>query len=393
VGNSLTGEQSRTWTLRLRWPYVRRVLRATAAARGLPEAVTEDLQGAMEEVFKSVFPPITEDTLAGVLSNTISGRICNFLDFQGGGYTVDGACASGMIAVATAASALAHGELDFALAGGVDMGLDAIELVGFAKVGALTRDDMTVYDKRGSGFLPGEGCGFVALKRLEDARAARDDVYAVIRGWGISSDGRGAVTAPRADSQSLMLRRAYERAGFSPRELAFVEGHGTATVAGDKAELEGIQLAIDAFGEAPPRSLGMTSAKSLIGHTKAASGLLGLIKTVMAVNRRVVPPTAACREPNPVFVRTAHALYPVRRGEARDPSDRIRAGASAMGFGGINCHVALESADPPSAKLEPGWTSDACSRRARRRSCSSSPPTRWTCSQRACASSFRSPRG
>ena len=194
VGNSLTGEESRAWIMRLRWPYVRRALRASAAARGVPSTVASELEDAMEEVYKSPFPPVNEDTLAGVLSNTIPGRICNFLDFQGGGYTLDGACASGMIAVATAANALSHGELDFALAGAVDMSLDAIELVGFAKVGALTRDDMTVYDRRGSGFLPGEGCGFVALKRLADARADGDSVYAVIRGWGISSDGRGGVT-------------------------------------------------------------------------------------------------------------------------------------------------------------------------------------------------------
>ena len=353
VGNSLTGEQSRTWTMRLRWPYVRRALRTAAASRGLQGDVVGELESSMEEVFKSVFPPVTEDTLAGVLSNTIPGRICNFLDFQGGGYTVDGACASGMIAVATAANGLANGELDFALAGGVDMSLDAIELIGFAKVGALTRDDITVYDRRGSGFLPGEGCGFVALKRLDDARRDGDDVYAVIRGWGISSDGRGGLTAPRADSQSKMLIRAYERAGYSPHELTFVEGHGTATVAGDKAELEGIQQALEAFGSPPARSVGMTSAKSLIGHTKAASGLLGFIKTVMAVNRRVVPPTAACRDPNPVFVSSARALYPIRRGEVRDPSEAIRAGVSAMGFGGINCHVTLESGDAPSPKLEP----------------------------------------
>lgn len=353
VGNSLTGEESRAWVMRVRWPFVRRALRASASARGVPPEVASEQEATMEELYKSPFPPVNEDTLAGVLSNTIAGRICNFLDFQGGGYTVDGACASGMIAVATAANALSGGELDFALAGGVDMSLDAIELIGFAKVGALTRDDMNVYDNRGSGFLPGEGCGFVALKRLEDARAAGDDVYAVLRGWGISSDGRGGLTAPRADSQSKMLLRAYERAGYSPHELTFIEGHGTATVAGDKAELEGIQLALAAHGEPEPRSIGVTSAKSLIGHTKAASGVLGLLKTVMAVNRRVVPPIAACRDPNPVFVRTAHGLYPIRRGEVRGRDESIRAGVSAMGFGGINCHVTLESGDAPSPKLEP----------------------------------------
>jgi enediyne polyketide synthase len=353
VGNSLTGEETRSRYMRLRWPFVRRVLRATLAAKGLPDGDIHELEETMESTYKSVFPPVTEDTLAGAMSNTIAGRICNFLDFQGGGYIVDGACASGMIAVATAATALTNGDIDVALAGGVDISLDAMELIGFAKVGALTRDDMNVYDKRGSGFIPGEGCGFVMLKRLEDARRDGDFVYAVVRGWGISSDGSGGLTAPRADSQAKMIERAYERAGYSSHEIAFVEGHGTATVAGDKAELEGIQLALSADGEPQPRSVGMTSFKSLIGHTKAASGIAGFIKAVMAVNRRVLPPFAGHKTPNPVFGRTAHALYPILHGEVRDPGETIRAGASAMGFGGINCHVALESGDAPADTLAP----------------------------------------
>jgi enediyne polyketide synthase len=353
VGNTLTGEQTRASTMRLRWPYVRRALRAAAASRGLDDATRADVEFAMEEYYKSVFPTITEDTLAGTLSNTIAGRICNVLDFKGGGYTVDGACASGMLAVATAAAGLHRGDVDFALAGGVDVSLDAIELIGFAKVGALTRDDMNVYDRRGSGFIPGEGCGFVALERLEDARAAGREIYAVIRGWGISSDGKGGLTAPSRDAQALMVRRAYERAGYSPADLLFVEGHGTATVVGDKTELDAIQLAVDSGGGAPPGSIGMTSFKSLVGHMKAASGLGGLIKAVAAVNRRVLPPTAACTQPHKSFATTARSLYPVLTGRALDPSERVRAGASAMGFGGINCHVAIESADGPSAKLEP----------------------------------------
>jgi enediyne polyketide synthase len=353
VGNTLTGEQTRSGILRLRWPYVRKSLRAAAEAKGLPSTLAEELEGPMEELFKSVFPPVTEDTLAGVLANTIPGRICNFLDLKGGGYTVDGACCSGMIAVATAAGQLHAGDTDFALAGGVDVSLDAMELIGFAKVGALTRDDMNVYDRRGSGFIPGEGCGFVALKRLEDARRDGDYVYAVIRGWGISSDGSGGITAPSREAQALMVRRAYERAGYSPHELAFVEGHGTATVVGDLTELEAIQLALESDGEPQPRACGMTSFKSLIGHTKAASGIAGLIKATMAVNRRVVPPTAGCKDPNKAFGKAARGLYPVLWGEVREGGEVMRAGASAMGFGGINCHIALESGDAPAASLEP----------------------------------------
>ncbi|MFM6404117.1 MAG: beta-ketoacyl synthase N-terminal-like domain-containing protein, partial [Microcystis sp.] len=198
-----------------RWPYVRRALRAAAEVKGLSGTIVEELLETMEKFYKSVFPPITEDSLAGGLSNTIAGRICNFFNFDGGGYTVDGACSSSLIAVVTAANALSNGDLDMALAGGIDISLDTFELIGFAKTGALTAQDMRVYDRRASGFVPGEGCGFVVLKRLEDARKAGDFVYAILKGWGISSDGKGGITAPSKFGQSKALLRAYQKAGYS----------------------------------------------------------------------------------------------------------------------------------------------------------------------------------
>jgi len=352
LGNTLTGEQSRAEGLRLRWPFVRRSLEAAAAARGLSSRTVTELAQTMETCYKSVFAPVTEDTLAGSLSNTIAGRICNYLDFHGGGYTVDGACSSGLIAIATAASALRNRDLDLALAGGVDISLDTFELIGFSKVGALTKTDMHVYDRRGSGFIPGEGCGFVMLKRLEDALKDGNYVYAVIRGWGISSDGKGGLTAPSVKGQAIALKRAYECAGLSALELDFIEGHGTGTTVGDRVELEAIARVRMEEGQARDRSCGITSLKSIIGHTKAASGIGGFIKAVMAVNRRVLPPTANCSVPNEVFEDPARSLYPITTGELRFPTDKLRAGVSAMGFGGINCHVVMESsADAPSTKL------------------------------------------
>lgn len=353
LGNTLTGEQTRSSTMRLRWPYVRRALGAAAKVKGLSPPTVEALLETMEEFYKSAFSPITEDTLAGGLSNTIAGRICNFLNFHGGGYTVDGACSSSLIAVATACTQLANGDLDLALAGGVDVSLDTFELIGFAKAGALTSQDMTVYDRRASGFLPGEGCGFAVLKRLSDARADGDYVYAVLNGWGISSDGKGGITAPSRSGQAKALRRAYDRAGYSPHEIDFVEGHGTGTPVGDRAELEGIALAMGSDGEVTPRSCGVTSFKSVVGHTKAAAGIGGLIKAVMAVNQRILAPTAGCKDPNPVFDTSAQCLYPILQGEIRKSTDRLLAGISAMGFGGINCHVTIESGDAPAAHLKP----------------------------------------
>ena len=352
LGNTLTGEFSRSTNMRMRWPYVRRALIATAQAQEFPAQVIDSLVETMEVYYKSVFSPITEDTLAGNLSNTIAGRVCNFFNFHGGGYTVDGACSSSLIAVANAATALRNGDLDLAFAGGVDISLDTFELIGFAKTGALTSTDMKVYDRRASGFIPGEGCGFVVLKRLEEARADGNYIYAVLNGWGISSDGKGGITAPNREGQALSLRRAYERAGYSPHTLDFIEGHGTGTVVGDRTELEGIALAMSAYGEPNPRSCGITSFKSLVGHTKAAAGIGAFIKSVMAVNRRVVPPVADCQEPNAVFEGSARSLYPILQGEVRPQTDILRAGVSAMGFGGINCHVTLESGDAPAERLQ-----------------------------------------
>jgi acyl transferase domain-containing protein len=212
---------------------------------------------------------------------------------------------------------------------------------------------MRVYDRDGNGFLPGEGCGFVVLRRLEDARAAGDTIYAVVRGWGISSDGRGGLTAPRREGQALAQRRAYAAAGLTPATVDFIEGHGTGTRVGDAVELEALGGLAEEEGPLPPRRIGITSLKSIIGHTKAAAGIGAFIKATLAVHRRVRPPTAGCRQPHAAFGTAARCLYPVREGAILDPLQAIRAGVSAMGFGGINAHMVLESASPPTARSAP----------------------------------------
>lgn len=351
VGNTLTGEHTRSTAMRVRWPFVEKALRVAGLHHSMAEHDLDALARTMERAYKSVFAPVTEDMLAGGLSNTIAGRICNYLNLHGGGYTVDGACSSSLIAVATAASSLANRSLDLAIAGGVDVSLDTFELIGFAKTGALTRDEMRVYDRRGSGFIPGEGCGFVVLQRLEDAERERKEVLAVLHGWGISSDGKGGLTAPSSEGQAEALRRAYSGAPYGIKDLTFIEGHGTGTRVGDKTELEGIARA--AGGTAALRSIGMTSFKSIVGHTKAAAGVGGFIKAVLSVNRRVAPPTAGCEDPNPVFASSATELYPILHGTAYPHDHKLRAGVSAMGFGGINCHVTVESPDRTADRFAP----------------------------------------
>lgn len=348
IGNTLTGEFSRANILRLRWPYVRRHLEEALRREGWAPERSAGFLAQFEEDFKKPFPAVNEETLAGSLSNTIAGRISNHYDLKGGGYTLDGACASSLLAAQAACAALASGDVEVALAGGVDLSLDPFELVGFARAGALAKDSMRVYDARSEGFWPGEGCGLVVLMRLDEAVAQGRRVYATIRGWGVSSDGSGGITRPEVEGQMLALRRAYQRAGFGPETVAYFEGHGTGTSVGDATELSALTRAV---GEAGARAHGhgapavpavIGSVKALIGHTKAAAGVAGLIKAAMAVHRQALPPTAGCEEPHPQLGGERPVLRVLREAEPWPQGRALRAGVSAMGFGGINVHLALE---------------------------------------------------
>jgi enediyne polyketide synthase len=341
LGNTLTGEFSRAGVMRLRWPFVGRMLDAALIREGWTPERRQDFLRGLEAEYKAPFPPVGEESLAGGLSNTIAGRICNHFNLKGGGYTVDGACASSLLAVAQACSALESGDLEVALAGGVDLSLDPFELVGFAKAGALAADEMRPYDARSAGFWPGEGCGFVVLMRLEDAIALKRRGDVVIRGWGISSDGKGGITRPEVEGQLLALRRAYRRAGFGIDTVALFEGHGTGTAVGDATELQALGRARrEASVEAPPAVIG--TIKANIGHTKAAAGVAGLLKAAMALRAEILPPATNCEVPHPELNGDRPALRVLKQGESW-PIDRpLRAGVSAMGFGGINAHIVLE---------------------------------------------------
>ncbi|RSM56197.1 erythronolide synthase [Amycolatopsis sp. WAC 01376] len=341
LGNSLTGEFSRANVLRLRWPYVRRTVAAALSADGWDGGAVATFLHKLEAGYKAPFPEIDEDSLAGGLANTIAGRICNHFDLAGGGFVVDGACSSSLLSVATAANALAVGDLDVALVGGVDLSIDPFEVIGFAKTGALATGEMVVYDRGSNGFWPGEGCGIVVLMRERDAVAEGRRIYASLTGWGVSSDGKGGLTRPEAAGHRLALSRAYERAGYGTETVSLFEGHGTGTAVGDATEIEVLSGAHRAAGPATrPAALG--TIKGNIGHTKAAAGVAGLIKASLAVHHQVIPPATGHRDPHPLLLEAEAGVYvPV---EARPWPENVpmRAGVSAMGFGGINSHVTLE---------------------------------------------------
>ena len=340
VGNSLAGEFTRANLMRLRWPYVRRTLSSALTELGWDDDQLAGFLPGLEQRYKSAFPPVDEDTLAGGLSNTIAGRICNHFDLGGGGFTVDGACSSSLLSVVTACAALRDEAADAAVAGGVDLSIDPFEIIGFAKTGALATDEMRVYDRHSNGFWPGEGCGMLVLMRQDDAEARGLRIYATIAGWGYSSDGKGGITRPEAAGHKLAISRAYQLAGFGIGTVGYLEGHGTGTAVGDATELRAFSEARREACPAGPTAA-ISTIKGNIGHTKAAAGVAGLIKATMAVHHQIIPPATGHVDPHPILTGDSPALRVPLTADLWPPEQPIRAGISSMGFGGINAHVVL----------------------------------------------------
>ncbi|WP_192384025.1 type I polyketide synthase [Mesorhizobium silamurunense] len=340
VANTLTGEFSRAAMLRHRLPFLDAMLANAVQIEGLEATVGLRLRQAFGAEVRKKFPPPNEDSLAGGLANTIAGRIANHFDLGGGAYTVDGACASSLVAVADAANLLASHQVDAVVVGGVDLSIDPFELVGFSRNGALAKGDMRVFDANSAGFWPGEGGAFALIVRDGDARRAGFDRLAVLRGWGISTDGAGGLTRPSSAGQLVAYRRAYESADADPADLAFVEAHGTGTAVGDPTEIR----ALASLRGRTSNPLLIGSIKANIGHTKAAAGFAGLAKAIEALRQGVLPPHVGCRDPHPAFAEVENRVQP-----AVVPTriDGRLAGVSSFGFGGINAHVVIEQVGKP----------------------------------------------
>ena len=345
IGNSMTGEFFRTAVLQFRWAYVERTIRRSLASLGVPAEEIELILSNTKEHYERPLPKITEDSLAGNMSNTIAGRICHQFNFGGSGYTVDGACSSSLLAVSQACELLENNELDIVVAGGVDVSLDPFEVVGFAKTKALAKNDIRPYDETAEGMLPGEGCGFVVLMREDFAKRNSYQSQAVICGWGHSTDGRSSgITAPVAEGQMRAIAKAYKRAGYPITTVDLFEGHGTGTALGDKVEITALRQLLEEEQKDDKHLHWLGSIKGNIGHCKAAAGVAGLIKAIMALRNKVIPPSVSCQQPNMAFGRPLGVLRPTTRGTVweKRPDQPRRASVSAMGFGGSNAHITLE---------------------------------------------------
>ncbi|WP_161967675.1 type I polyketide synthase [Fimbriiglobus ruber] len=293
---------------------------------------------------KGMLPEWTEDSFPGILLNVAAGRVANRFDLGGPNMAIDAACGSSLAALYAGVRELNNGTSDVAIVMGGDAVQTPFAYVAFSKTHALSpQGRCRPFDAAADGIALAEGIGVAVLKRLADAERDGDRIYAVVRGVGSSSDGRDkGLTAPRAEGQLRALRRAYAQARVSPAQVGLVEAHGTGTVVGDQTEARAIgQLFNEAGGQ--PQSCAIGSVKSMIGHSKCAAGLAGLIKAAFALHHKILPPTLA-ETPNPKANLDGGPLYlnTEPRPWVHGSNHPRAAGVSAFGFGGTNFHAVLE---------------------------------------------------
>jgi acyl transferase domain-containing protein len=328
-----------------------------------PEHTDEELALIRKELRASL-PPLNTDVLPGLVPNIVSGRIANRLNLMGPTFNVDGACASSFLALDIACRELLSGRCDMALAGGVHASNSSPILIIFSQMNGLSRKgQIRPFDSDADGTLLSEGAGCLVLKRREDAERDGDRVYAVIKGMGISSDGRAmGLLAPRLEGEELAIRRAYEASGVDPASVELIEGHGTATLVGDATELEVLNRIFGArSGPLPRCALG--SVKSMIGHSIPASGMASIIKIALSLYHKVLPPTIHCEKPNAKLQSENGNLYinSETRAWIHPSRDTMRrAAVNAFGFGGVNSHAVLEehTQEAPQTLLHRHWDSE-----------------------------------
>jgi len=348
LGNAMGGEKHYFTILRIYFPEYARELSESASFAALPETLRRDITHELHDRMGRYLPEITEDTMPGELANCIAGRIANVFNFHGPNYVVDAACASAMAAISSAVEGLVEKDFDVAISGGIDRNMGASTFIKFSKIGALSATGTRPYAEGADGFVMGEGAAIFVLKRLADAERDEDKVYAVLRGMGGSSDGRGkGITAPNPIGQKFAVERAWQNAGLSPATVGLIEGHGTSTRVGDVVEVQSAADVLSGF-HLPSSSVALGSVKSNIGHLKGAAGAAGMLKAILALRDKVLPPSVHCEHPNP-DIDFAHSPLYVNT-ELRPwiipPDGTRRAGLSAFGFGGTNFHAVLEEYIP-----------------------------------------------
>ena len=314
----------------------------------------------------SAEPAASLYAVTGTSLNTAIGRVAFALGLGGPAMAVDTACSSSLVATHQAVSGLQRGDADLALAGGVNIILSGRLLEFRANAGMLSPDGQCkTFDASANGYVRGEGCGVLVLKRLADAEADGDRIWGVILGTALNQDGASpGLTVPNGAAQERVIAAALERAGIQPSDIDYLEAHGTGTEVGDPIEINATAAAYGS-GRDASRPLLIGSVKTNIGHLESAAGAAGLIKTVLAMNRRVIPKHLHFHTPNPEM---DWERLPLRVTSAQTPwpahADRPPlAGVSGFGWSGTNAHVVLEgyasSGDAALSLGGDGWIAGA----------------------------------
>ena len=311
---------------------------------GVYVGISNNDYGAMIPRVSGVAPSLY--AITGNCFSTSSGRIAYVLGLKGPALATDTACSSSLVATHQAVTALQQGEVDLALAGGVSALLSPPTTEAFASAGMLSPTGRCwTFDEAADGFVRGEGCGVVVLKRLGEAEASGDRIWAVIRGSAVNQDGASeGLLVPDGLSQERVIEEALKRAGLAPSQIDYLEAHGTGTKVGDPIELRAVSAAYGRGREAE-KPLLIGSVKTNIGHLSAAAGVAGLVKVVLAMNRGVIPKHLNFRNPTsrvdwnrlPIRVTAEPVEWPSA------PGQPARAGVNSFGFSGTNAHLIVES--------------------------------------------------
>ncbi|MFC9292067.1 type I polyketide synthase, partial [Streptomyces sp. NPDC057052] len=312
-------------------------------------------------------------TATGLSHAVLANRISRLLDLRGPSEAVDTACSSALVAIHRAVRAILDGDCDLAIAGGVNATLSPGLFTAFTKSGMLSPDGRCkTFDAAADGYVRGEGAGAVVLKRLDRAQADGDHIHGVIRATAVNHGGRStSLTAPNPEAQAQVLVLAYRRAALSPDTVSHIEAHGTGTSLGDPVETEGLKRAfaqLSAEAGLPPARrphIALGAVKTNIGHLEAASGIAGVLKTLLSLKHRQLPATLHLTELNPYLRLDGTPFYVNDRTAPWDGVDDgtgrtvRRAGVSSFGFGGSNAHVVLEEyrdETPTPTELPPAAT-------------------------------------
>lgn len=314
--------------------------------RGLIPGLSAEEVARIRGALKRSLPTMTAQTPATLIPNIVAARLSNRMDLMGQNYVVDAACATSHVAVGNAVKDLLTDACDYVLVGATQASALVLEVMLFCAIQGMSHlPALRPFDKKADGTMLGEGVGMLVLRRTKDAERDGNRIYAVLRGVGHASDGRGkGLLAPRLEGQELAIRRAYEAEGVDPRTVELVEAHGTAIPLGDVTEITALTRVFGPRAGSRP-TCGVGTVKSMIGHCRSAAGIAGIIKATLALYHKALPPTLQCDEPNPDLNLENSPFYintetrPWIRPLGGTPR---RAAVSAMGFGGVDAHCILE---------------------------------------------------